>query len=190
MSLIHENTHLEAGSQAEGVKKFDEKLKNDSFDASANYYMARYLLALSRPNDALPYIKEAVALEFNNADYHYWLGVCYHRLKRYGEERQSYLRAIQYNNRHADAYLYLGHSYLESGKWEEALGAYDKVLEIDKDHLQAMYNRALALNKLQRFGVILPITSGCILPCLDWGIPGHSENTVLIYQSITITGQN
>jgi tetratricopeptide (TPR) repeat protein len=136
---------------AEGVKKFDEKLKNDSFDASANYYMARYLLALERPNDALPYIKEAVALEFKNADYHFWLGVCYHGLKRYGEERQSYLRAIKFNKRHVEAYLYLGHSYLENDKWEEALGAYDKVLEVDNEQPQAMYNRALAFNKLQRF---------------------------------------
>ena len=145
--------YLNQEKYAEGVKKFDEKLKNDSFDASANYYMARYLLALDRPNDALPYIKEAVALDYQTADYHFWLGVCYHGLKRYGEERQSYLTAIKYNNRHVEAYLYLGHSYLENGKWEEALGAYDKVLEVDNEHPQAMYNKALALNKLQRFTV-------------------------------------
>jgi len=164
--------YLNQEKYTDGVKKFDEKLKKDSFDALANYYMARYLLALDRPNDALPYIKEAVALEFNNADYHYWLGVCYHGLKRYREERQSYLRAIQYNNRHADAYLYLGHSYLESGKWEEALGAYDKVLEIDKDHPQAMYNRALALNKLQRFSEEIAAWKGylSIYPAGGWAI--------------------
>ena len=142
--------YLNQEKYAEGVKKFDEKLKNDSFDAPANYYMARYLLALDRPNDALPYIKEAVALDYQNADYHFWLGVCYHGLKRYGEERQSYLRAIKFDHRHVEAYLYLGHSYLESGRWEAALGAYDKVLEVDNEHPQAMYNRALALNKLQR----------------------------------------
>jgi tetratricopeptide (TPR) repeat protein len=143
--------YLNHEKYTEGVEKFDEKLKNDSFDASANYYMARFLLALNRPKDALPYIKKAVALDFRNADYHFWLGVCYHGLKRYGEERQSYLRAIKFNDRHVEAYLYLGHSYLENGRWEEALGAYDRVLEIDNEHPQAMYNRALALNKLQRF---------------------------------------
>ena len=63
--------YLNQEKYAEGVKKFDEKLKKDSFDASANYYMARYLLSLKRPNDALPYIKEAVALDFKNADYHF-----------------------------------------------------------------------------------------------------------------------
>jgi len=135
----------------EGIKKFDEKLKTDSFDASANYYMSRYLLALNRPKDAYPYIKEAVALDFKNADYHFWLGVCYHGLKRYQEERKSYLKAVEFNNRHGTAYLYLGHSYLENGQWANALGAYGKVLEIDKDQPQAMYNRGLALNKLHRF---------------------------------------
>jgi len=135
----------------EGIKKFDEKLKTDSFDASANYYMARYLLALNRPKGAYPYIKEAVSLDFKNADYHFWLGVCYHGLKRYQEERKSYLKAIEFNNRHGTAYLYLGHGYLENGQWAKALGAYDKVLKIEKDQPQAMYNRGLALNKLHRF---------------------------------------
>jgi tetratricopeptide (TPR) repeat protein len=135
----------------EGIKKFDEKLKTDSFDASANYYMARYLLALNRPKGAYPYIKEAVSLDFKNADYHFWLGVCYHGLKRYQEERKSYLKAIEFNNRHITAYLYLGNIYLDNGQWGKALGAYDKVLEIEKDQPQAMYNRGLALNKLHRF---------------------------------------
>ena len=135
----------------EGIKKFDEKLKNDSFDASANYYMARYLLALNRPKGAYPYIKEAVALDFKNADYHFWLGVCYHGLKKYQEERKSYLKAIEFNNRHVTAYLYLGHIYLENGQWIKALDAYNTVLEIETDQPQAMYNRGLALNKLHRF---------------------------------------
>jgi len=79
------------------------------------------------------------------------LGVCYHGLKRYQEERKSYLKAIEFNNRHGTAYLYLGHIYLENGQWAKALGAYDKVLIIEKDQPQAMYNRGLALNKLHRF---------------------------------------
>ena len=113
--------------------------------------MARYLLALNRPKAAYPYIKEAVALDFKNAEYHFWLGVCYHDLKRYQEERKSYLRALEFDSRHGPAYLYLAHSYLDNGEWAKALSAYDKVLEIEKDQPQAMYNRGLALNKLHRF---------------------------------------
>lgn len=135
----------------QGVQKFHEKLKQDSFNADANYYMARYLLALNRPEDAYPFIREAVALDFKNADYHFWLGVCHHGLNRPKEEQKSYLRAIEFNQRHVLAYLYLGHSYLENGQSTEALDAYDKVLVLQKDQSQAMYNRGLALNKLQRF---------------------------------------
>jgi tetratricopeptide (TPR) repeat protein len=70
--------------------------------------MGRYLLALNQPKKAYPYLKEAVALDFKNADYHFWLGVCYHGLNNLTKERESYHRAIAHNKRHIQAHLYLG----------------------------------------------------------------------------------
>ena len=113
--------------------------------------MARYLMALERPKEALPYIKEAVALDFKNADYHFWLGVCFHELKRPKDERKSYLLAIRYDPAHVQARLYLGHNYLDEKLWSKALNEYNSVLELERDQPQALYNKGLALNKLQRF---------------------------------------
>ena len=139
------------GAERFDVKKFDEKLKSDSFDASANYYMARYLMALDRPKNALPYIKEAVALDFKNAEYHFWKGVCFHELKKSEDERKSYLFAIKYDPGHVQAHLYLGHNYLDEKLWGKALKEYDSVLNLQRDQPQALYNKGLALNRLQRF---------------------------------------
>ena len=143
--------YLNQGKYGLGVEKFDKKLKQDAFDAPANFYMARYLLALDRPKEALPYIKEAVALDFKNADYHFWSGVCFHELKRPKDERKSYLMAIKYDPAHVQAHLYLGHNYLDEKLWNNALKEYDIVLNLQRDQPQALYNRGLALNKLQRF---------------------------------------
>ncbi len=143
--------YLNQGKYGLGVEKFDKKLKQDAFDAPANFYMARYLLALDRPKEALPYIKEAVALDFKNADYHFWSGVCFHELKRPKDERKSYLMAIKYDPAHVQARLYLGHNYLDQKLWNKALKEYDRVLDLQRDQPQALYNRGLALNKLQRF---------------------------------------
>jgi len=143
--------YLNQEKYSQGVEKFDEKLKKDAFDAPANYYMARYLMALDRPKEALPYIKEAVALDFKNTEYHFWNGVCYHELKKPEGERKSYLLAIQYDPSHVQAHLYLGHSYLDGRQWAKALKVYNNVLELQRDHPQALYNRGLALNRLQRF---------------------------------------
>jgi hypothetical protein len=148
---VHGEYYLNQEKYNEGIEKFRGKLQKNPFDSAANYYMGRYLLALNRPEDALPYLKEAVALDFSNADYHFWLGVCFHGLKNSKKERASYQRAIKVNRRHTLAQLYLGHSYLENGQWKKALDAYNRVLEIDNTHPQALYNRGLVLNKLQRY---------------------------------------
>lgn len=47
-------------------------------------------------------------------------------------------------------HLYLGHSYLEHSQWEKALNAYNRVLDLQSDHAQALYNRALTFNQMQR----------------------------------------
>ena len=134
----------------EGIETFREKLKKNAFDPAAHYYMGRYLLAMNRPNDAYPYLREAVALDFKNADYHFWLGVCFNGLGNLKKERESYLRAIRFDERHVPAHLYMGHSYLEHSQWEKALNAYDRVLDLQSDHAQALYNRALTFNQMQR----------------------------------------
>jgi tetratricopeptide (TPR) repeat protein len=89
-------------------------------------------------------------LDFKNADYHFWLGVCYHGLNNLKKERESYHRAIAYNKRHVEAQLYLGRSYLEHAQWEKALNAYDRVLDLRGEHAQALYNRALTLKQMHR----------------------------------------
>ena len=147
---IQGSYYLDQEKYSQGVEVFREKLKQHSYDPAANYYMGRYLLALNQPQNAYPYLKEAVALDFRNADYHFWLGVCYHGLNNMKKERESYHRAIRYDSRHIEAHLYLGHSYLEHDQWEKALGAYDRVLGLQGDYAQALYNRALALNQMNR----------------------------------------
>jgi tetratricopeptide (TPR) repeat protein len=147
---IQGQSYLDQEKYSEGVDVVREKLTHNSFDPAANYYMGRYLLALDEPKKAYPYLREAVALDFKNADYHFWLGVCYHGLNNLKNERQSYHRAIAYNKRHVEAHLYLGHSYLEHAQWDKALNAYDRVLDLQGEHAQALYNRALALNQMQR----------------------------------------
>jgi hypothetical protein len=47
-------SYLDQEKYSEGVEAFREKLKQNSFDPAANYYMGRYLLALNQPEKAYP----------------------------------------------------------------------------------------------------------------------------------------
>jgi tetratricopeptide (TPR) repeat protein len=51
-------SYLHQEKYSEGVEAFREKLKQNSFDPAANYYMGRYLLALNQSKKAYPYLKK------------------------------------------------------------------------------------------------------------------------------------
>jgi tetratricopeptide (TPR) repeat protein len=133
---------------SEGIPVFKEKLSDDPYDAAANYYMGRYLLALKRPEEAVKYLQEAAELSYYEADYYYWLGNCHNALKDFKAEQASYQRALELNPGHLYARLDLGHSYLEHGRWQQALASYEEVLARNPEQPQALYNKGLALNKL------------------------------------------
>jgi tetratricopeptide (TPR) repeat protein len=150
-TLIQGEYYLNQEKCSEGVGHFHEMLQRNPSDPDANYYMGRCLLSLGRPDEARPYLERATSLSPNRAQYHFWLGVCYHELKRPKMERVSYLRAVELDRYHIQSHLFLGHNYLEDARWKEALGVYGRVLTLQPDHPQALYNRGLAFNRLRRY---------------------------------------
>jgi tetratricopeptide (TPR) repeat protein len=125
-------------------------LKNQPENPSVNFFMGRSLLALKQPSEAVGYLRKATALDPGNADYRFWLGVGHWATTDFEEERRSYLEALKLNPKHLSANLYLGHSYMDQGDWKKALVQYDRVLGIDADFPEALYNRALTLGKLEK----------------------------------------
>ncbi|MEW5723442.1 MAG: tetratricopeptide repeat protein [Thermodesulfobacteriota bacterium] len=142
--------YLEEKDYQAGVRTFQAKVKENPNDPLANYYLGRYLLALDRPKEALGYFKRAVELDPDEAEFHFWLGVAYWSVRDFANERQSYQKAIALNRVHVPAHVYLGHNHLDRGQYQEALAEYDTVLKIEPYQPEAMYNRAVALGKLNR----------------------------------------
>ena len=130
-----------------GIQSFQETLKERPDDVLANYYMGRYLLALERSKEALPYLRQAVT-KSSSADMYFWLGVAYWSEKDYKNERKSYQKALELDRVHLSAHVYLGHNYLDGGQAREALKHYDTALGIDPYQPEALYHRAAALGKL------------------------------------------
>jgi tetratricopeptide (TPR) repeat protein len=65
-------------------------------------------------------------------------------------ERQSYTRSIKDDPGYVPSLLYLGHNYLESGNYTAALHYYQQALRQDPQIPEAIYNSALAYQKLQK----------------------------------------
>ena len=144
------NLYLNQNRYQEGVRDFQARVGEMPGSHLRNYYLGRYLLALKRPEEALGYLREAVRLSPDTADYHYWLGVAYWALDDPANERLCYQNAISLDKDHLPARVYLGHNLLDSGDAHGALLQYEYVLGKDPYHPEALFNRAKALSLLGR----------------------------------------
>lgn len=140
--------YLQEEKYEQGIEVLGEQLREDPGNDSAAYYMGRYYLGLNKPEKGLEYLEKAVALNPENADYVFWTGVAHWALMEYDKERAAYEKAIQLDPKHISANLYLGHGYVDEGRWAEAVEKYDTVLDSDPYNPEALFNRAVALNGL------------------------------------------
>ena len=134
----------------DGLATFTGIVHEEPKNPEAQYYLGRFYLALERPEEALPHLKQAVRGDPAKADYHFWLGVAYWAIRDFDLERKSYLQALAKDPKHVPARLYLAHNFLDSGEWQEALDNYNLLLPREPHNPEALYNRALALKELHR----------------------------------------
>ncbi len=142
--------YLQEGNYAGGRETFFQAVLADPYNPEAHYYYGRFLLAENQASRALPYLEKAAGLNPKRAAYHFWLGVAYGEVGEESQERQSYRRALDQDETHVQALTYLGNNFLRAGSHEEALALYQKAIELWHSNPQALYNRAVALRKLER----------------------------------------
>jgi tetratricopeptide (TPR) repeat protein len=142
--------YLSRGDFAAGRDAFAPRVAQFPDDAELNYFMARFELGADKPEAALPFIQKAAKLSPANADYRFWEGVAYWALMKPDKERAAYEKALAIDPDHLSANLYLAHNMLDRGKNAEALRLYDKTLSLNPEEPQAMFNRAVTLERMKR----------------------------------------
>jgi len=147
-NTIKGDYYLQTDDPKRGEEYFHQEVQENPENALNNYYYGRLLLRSQKAGAALPYLQKADRLEPDNADYQFWTGVAHGSLKQAKEERLCYERALKLDPEHQQALTALGHSYLRAKQYTMALKYYGKALALWPDNPSALYNRALALNKL------------------------------------------
>jgi tetratricopeptide (TPR) repeat protein len=132
------------------IAKFERETENYPYDANAQFYLGRCYLAVEKNRAALTHLKKAVTLDQGNPDYHFWKGVAYAANGQSKSERQCYEEALAIKPDHVQALVYMGHNRFEAGQYRASLGYYNQALKQEPSIPQALYNRALALRKLNR----------------------------------------
>jgi len=93
-----------------------------------NLVMAIFLFTSSEP--AFSYPSDAV----NNQSQEYKQAVDYVNAKEYTKAIPLFLKVVSVDPNNADAYNYLGYSYRQIGKLDDALNYYNSALKINPNH--------------------------------------------------------
>ncbi len=142
--------YLQEKDYQTGLQTFEQLVKSDPYNAEANYYCGRFLLADEKAKKSLPYLERAVGLSSEKSDYHFWLGVAYGETGQDSLERKSYNQALRFDPANTRALTYMGNNLLRAKQYTKALSYYQKALDLNQFNPQALYNRAMILNKLHR----------------------------------------
>ena len=81
--------------------------------------------------------KQVIALEPNNSDAHYYLGMTYIDLDQRQNAKEILLKTLQFNKEYKGIYLQLGLIAESEGEHDKAISHFEKELEIDSESVTA-----------------------------------------------------
>ena len=140
--------YLRTNQYKAGLVAFEENVRKNPDDAGANYYLGRFYLVDNQPEAGIRYLKRSAQLDPNHGDTYFWSGVAYSQLKQPILERKNYIKTLSLDSQHLRARTYLAHNQFEKGDYIAALKNYDRVLSVQRDNPDALYNRTLILKRL------------------------------------------
>ncbi|MFV0435874.1 MAG: tetratricopeptide repeat protein [Desulfopila sp.] len=140
--------YLRSGDPVAGEAYFRQQVVAQPENAASNYYYGRLLLRERNAGRALPYLQKATALRPESSDYQFWLGVAYGLLDQGRQERVHYQQALRIDSTNEQALVALGHSFMRSHQYGQALATYGRALSLWPENPVALYNRGLALTRL------------------------------------------
>jgi tetratricopeptide (TPR) repeat protein len=100
-----------------------------------------------RHEDAVGYIRRAIASGPPSTEFHYNLGVALQVLGRRQEAIATYQQALRLNPDHPQAHNNLGHAFLVEGRLDEALASLRQALRLSPDYAEAHANLGEALRR-------------------------------------------
>ncbi len=148
--MVKGDYYLSETEYKHGIESFKKDLEKDPDSPEARYYLGRLYLADNQAQNALTHLEKASAIKPQNPEYRFWLGLAFAANKMKKQEWESYEGALKLDPDHIKSRIYLAHTQLERGLYEDALKNYSQVLDKIPNEPSSLYNRALALKELKR----------------------------------------
>jgi tetratricopeptide (TPR) repeat protein len=134
------------GQYKDAADAYRQAIKLDDTPES-QYALGLSLNKLNRTDEEILAYKRALAQKPDHANALERLGLAYFKQKRYADAAVQFEQLRTYKP-DAKTYNYLGESYLESGKPDDSLAAFNNAVSYDPDFEKARYNLGRAYLKM------------------------------------------
>ena len=134
------------GQFKDAAEAYRQAIRLDDDNPETQYSLGLSLNKLNRTDEEILAYKRTIALKPDHANALERLGLAYFKQKRYADAAAQFEQLRTYKP-DAKTYNYLGESYLESGKADESLSAFNNAVGYDPDFDKARYNLGRAYVK-------------------------------------------
>jgi Tfp pilus assembly protein PilF len=182
-------------STQKALDSFAAASKKDPKFAQAAINQAIALLALQRLDESKQRLKQAIAIEPNNAQAWYALGLVQHNGNETEAALDSFKQVAKLNPRDADSYYFEGLCYQELKQYDKATAALEQALKVDPLHASAEFVLARTLQRTghtaearQHFQRFQHLTSTKISSAIGqgYGEQGHYSTVTAVEEPETI----
>ena len=143
------NSYYGKGEYEKAISDYEKSIKINPMPGKYYYNSGIAYCAMEEYDKAIKHTKKAVKLDPKNSDVYYNLGLYYEKKKNMIFAVYWYIRAINQNKLHANAYNNRGNIWLDIGlnKWAKA--DFDRALKADPSYYLAHYNQKPDLHKVR-----------------------------------------
>jgi curved DNA-binding protein CbpA len=133
-------------SDPEEKKKYDQSLKvntptkeNNTVDtARLRFQEGKVAFRKGLYKDAAELFGQAIYFDSSVANYHFYLGLAYNKLKRFHDAEKAISKALKFDPSNSDYLAELGYIYIELGLKLRAKSAFEKTIKIDPSNGRAL----------------------------------------------------
>ena len=154
---------LSVGKGTSARKAFEKAIKMGAAAAGNNGIGHVYLKGKKRRKRALRYFERAVDADPAFAEAHYNLAMAYLEF-RPSEAPNAFMRTIEADSSHGDAYYQVGRFYEAGEDTGEALEAYRRQVEVNPRHVRAQYRTGKLLFEAGRRGEAVQVFKELMRP--------------------------
>ena len=148
-------TAFQQGKHQRSLELASYLLDHSTYGSEMAHVSAACLHELGRSEEALVFVRRAIASDSTNATYLNTYGVLLRKLKRTEDAIRSYERVMALQPEFPDVYYNCGNALNELKRTEEAVARFERCLQLKPDHYSAHHNLANCLRDLKRIDAAL-----------------------------------